>query len=39
MMPHDPHTPSELLLKKYLTKTPSVHVARYWAMVEWFDES
>ena len=39
MMPHDPHTPPERLLAKYTTKTPSLHVARYWAMVEWFDET
>jgi len=39
MMPHDPHTPPERLLAKYRPKTPSLHVARYWAMVEWFDET
>ena len=39
MLPHDPHTPPERLLEKYRTKTPSLHVARYWAMVEWFDET
>ncbi len=39
MMPHDPHTPPERLLAKYQPKTPSPHVARYWAMVEWFDET
>lgn len=39
MMPHDPHTPPERLLAKYLDKTPSIHQARYWAMVEWFDET
>lgn len=39
MMPHDPHTPPERLLEKYRSKTPSIHVARYWAMVEWFDET
>ena len=38
-MPHDPHTPPEPLLEKYRDKTPSIHVARYWAMVEWFDET
>lgn len=37
MMPHDPHTPPERLLAKYRDKTPSEHVAKYWAMVEWFD--
>ena len=39
MMPHDPHTPPDRLLDKYLEKSPSPHVARYWAMVEWFDET
>ncbi len=39
MMPHDPHTPPERLLAKYRDKAPSLHVARYWAMVEWFDET
>jgi arylsulfatase A-like enzyme len=38
-LPHDPHTPPERLLEKYRDKTPSIHVARYWAMVEWFDET
>jgi arylsulfatase A-like enzyme len=39
MMPHDPHTPPERILKKYQDAAPSLHVARYWAMVEWFDET
>ncbi len=39
MMPHDPHTPPERLLAKYRDKTPSIHLARYWAMCEWFDET
>ena len=39
MMPHDPHTPPERILAKYRDKAPSIHVARYWAMVEWFDET
>ena len=39
LMPHDPHTPPERLLAKYRYKSPSPHVARYWAMVEWFDET
>jgi uncharacterized sulfatase len=38
MMPHSPHNPPERLLAKYRDKTPSIHVARYWAMCEWFDE-
>jgi uncharacterized sulfatase len=39
MMPHTPHDPPERLLAKYRDKTPSLHVAKYWAMVEWFDET
>ncbi len=39
MMPHDPHTPPQRLLEKYRAKAPSLHVAKYWAMVEWFDET
>ena len=39
MMPHTPHNPPERLLDKYKDKTPSPHVAKYWAMVEWFDET
>lgn len=39
MLPHDPHTPPERLLKKYRALTDSIHVARYWAMVEFFDET
>lgn len=39
MLPHSPHNPPERLLKKYQDKTTSIHVARYWAMTEWFDET
>jgi arylsulfatase A-like enzyme len=39
MMPHDPHTPPQRLLDKYKDKTPSLHIAKYWAMVDWFDET
>src|SRR5947208_6573277 len=38
-MPHTPHTPPDRLFRKYATKTPSPHVARYWAMCEWLDET
>jgi len=38
-LPHSPHTPPERLLAKYRDQTPSLHIARYWAMVEWFDET
>lgn len=39
MMPHEPHTPPERLLAKYRGLAPSLPVAKYWAMVEWFDET
>jgi len=39
MMPHQPHTPPERLLNKYKDKTKSIHIAKYWAMCEWFDET
>ena len=39
MLPHSPHTPPERLLARYQSLAPSIHVARYWAMCEWFDES
>jgi len=39
MMPHDPHTPPERILNKYLDKTSSPHIAKYWGMIEWFDET
>jgi len=39
MLPHQPHDPPERLLARYRDRTPSVHQARYWAMVEWFDET
>jgi len=39
MMPHQAHNPPERILAKYRGKSPSLHVAKYWAMVEWFDET
>ena len=39
LLPHDPHTPPQRLLEKYKDKTDSIHIARYWAMVEWWDET
>ncbi len=39
MMPHTPHTPPERLFEKYRERTDSPHMARYWAMIEWFDET
>lgn len=38
-LPHTPHNPPERLLKKYRDQFDSIHVARYYAMVEWFDET
>jgi uncharacterized sulfatase len=39
MMPHQPHNPPARLLEYYRDKTPSLEVAKYWAMCEWFDET
>lgn len=39
MMPHRPHNPPERLLKHYAVKGRDIHVARYYAMCEWFDET
>ncbi|MFV9551385.1 sulfatase-like hydrolase/transferase [Algibacter sp. PT7-4] len=38
-LPHRPHTPPQRLLDKYLKKTDSEYLAKYWAMCEWFDET
>lgn len=39
-LPHDPHTPPDRLFQKYKAKgIQSDYVARYYAMVEWFDET
>ena len=38
-IPHNPHNPPRHLLDKYIDKAESVHIARYWAMCEWFDET
>lgn len=39
MLPHSPHNPPERLLAKYRDKNESIHVARYHAMCEWWDET
>lgn len=39
MLPHQPHNPPQRLLEKYQDKAPTPSVARYWANVEWFDET
>jgi arylsulfatase A-like enzyme len=38
-LPHTPHTPPKRLFDKYMAKVDSPHIARYYAMVEWFDET
>jgi len=38
-LPHTPHNPPQRLFEKYRRLNDSPHVARYWAMCEWFDES
>jgi arylsulfatase A-like enzyme len=39
ILPHSPHTPPEKLLQKYRDRTESLHVARYYAMCEFFDQT
>ena len=38
-MPHSPHTPPERILQRYEEQGLSESVSRYYAMVEWFDET
>ncbi|MEO0339066.1 MAG: sulfatase-like hydrolase/transferase [Bacteroidota bacterium] len=38
-LPHTPHTPPSELEEKYAKVAPSPSIARYWAMVEWFDQT
>lgn len=38
-LPHTPHNPPERLLEKYRDQVDSLHVAKYYAMCEWFDET
>ena len=38
-LPHTPHNPPERLLSRYRAPGRSAHVARYYAMCEWFDET
>ncbi|MEL7267719.1 MAG: sulfatase-like hydrolase/transferase, partial [Planctomycetota bacterium] len=38
-LPHTPHTPPKRLLDKYSKRTDSLPMAKYYAMVEWFDET
>jgi arylsulfatase A-like enzyme len=39
MLPHDPHNAPQRLVDKYKDKAPDLETAKYWANVEWFDES
>ncbi len=39
MMPHTPHTPPQRLLDRYQRPDRPVPIARYYAMVEWLDET
>jgi len=39
MMPHQPHDPPPRLLDHYKDKAAALPVAKYWAMIEWFDET
>lgn len=39
LLPHAPHNPPERLLAHYRAEERSLHVARYYAMCEWFDET
>ena len=38
-LPHTPHNPPATLEEKYLEVAPSPYIAKYWAMVEWFDQT
>lgn len=38
-MPHTPHTPPERLLKKYAKYDIPLSHKKYYAMIEWFDET
>jgi arylsulfatase A-like enzyme len=39
MMPHTPHNPPAELLEKYQGKGPTPAAEKYFAMVEWFDQT
>ncbi|WP_394171902.1 sulfatase family protein [Thalassotalea litorea] len=38
-MPHTPHNPPERLLQKYRSNALPISIAKYYAMIEWFDET
>lgn len=39
LMPHDPHTPPKEILAKYTGKGLTPAAEKYYAMVEWFDQT
>ncbi len=39
MMPHQPHNPPQTYLKKYQNRGMSANAEKYYAMVEWFDQT
>jgi len=39
ILPHTPHNPPEALLRKYYAPDRAESVAKYFAMIEWFDET
>lgn len=39
MLPHTPHNPPPRLLEKYRAPDRPIELSRYYAMVEWFDET
>ncbi|MEX0332413.1 MAG: sulfatase-like hydrolase/transferase [Puniceicoccaceae bacterium] len=38
-LPHTPHNPPDRLLEKYNKEGRALDVAKYYAMIEWFDET
>ena len=38
-LPHTPHNPPKALFEKYRKQVKSENVAKYYAMVEWFDQT
>jgi uncharacterized sulfatase len=39
LMPHDPHTPPKEILDKYKGKGLTLAAEKYYAMIEWFDQT
>jgi arylsulfatase A-like enzyme len=39
MLPHSPHDAPQRLIDKYKNQAPDRETARYWASIEWFDET